>query len=118
MSLEHNYKFGKNYHLKNKKEIDKIFKEGKKKIINNIIIFFNHSENFKYAVGFKKHKFKASEKNYIKRKIKEYLRLNKFLLKNFNCVIVVLKYPCSFQSLYNDLNFLFFSKHNTINQYR
>jgi ribonuclease P protein component len=116
MSLEHSYKFGKNYHLKNKKEIDKIFKDGKKKIINNIIIFFNHSANFKYAVGFKKHKFKASQKNYIKRKIKEYLRLNKFLLKNFNCVIVVLKYPCcSFQSLYSDLNFLFYSKHDTIN---
>ena len=106
MFLETGYKFGKDYHLKNKKEIDRVFKNGKKKIINDVIIFFNHSEAFKYAVGFKKHKFKATEKNYIKRKIKEYLRLNKFFLKNFSCVIVILKYPVSFQSLYSGLNFL------------
>jgi ribonuclease P protein component len=106
MSLEISYKFGKNYHLKNKKEIDRVFKNGKKRIMNDVIIFFNHSAAFKYAVGFKKHKFKATEKNYIKRKIKEYLRFNKFSLKNFSCVIVILKYPLSFQPLYDSLNFL------------
>jgi ribonuclease P protein component len=114
MCLEISYKFGKNYHLKNKNEINKVFKNGKKKLMNDAIIFFNYSAAFKYAVGFKKHKFKAAEKNYIKRKIKEYLRLNKFYLKNFSCVIVILKYPLSFQSLYDSLNFLFYSGKSVI----
>lgn len=101
------FKFGKRYHLKSKKEIKNIFKNGKKKVQNYILFFYiENNIGFKFAVSFKKNIFRSSERNYIRRRIKEFIRLNQYFLKKIDCVIVVLKHPLSFHTLFRELNFL------------
>ena len=76
-------KFGypKNEKLKQSKEIDLLFKKGKWKTVGNIRIVYHHFEdleNTKIGVSASKRFFKkATDRNRIKRLLRESYRLNK-----------------------------------------
>ena len=84
------FPFGKKHKLKNKKEISTIFEKGKSLSFSDIkikyfVVFEHNSKVQKWAISIpKKYIKKAVERNKIRRKIREYLRLNINKLDNYN----------------------------------
>lgn len=80
-------KFGKDKKLKSRKRIERLFTDGKRysKFPLTAVYFIdkNRTGGFKIAVSVPKRKIKkASERNLIKRRMREAFRLNQNLLKN------------------------------------
>ncbi len=81
--------------LNSKKEIAKVFKNGKKvKSEIGPVYLFNESKsrNIKFAVLIKRDVGKACYRNYIKRIIRFYIRTNETLFENFNRVVFLYNY--------------------------
>lgn len=82
MSKEKNT-FTKKERLSSKKEIENLFKSGKSKLVYPILFYYlPNEERTKVLISVSKKNFKkAVERNFIKRKMREEYRLNKFMLK-------------------------------------
>lgn len=80
-------KFGKKYKLCSKKIIESIFKEGKQEkafpfFIRYINTALNTDANFQVVISVPKRKFKrATDRNRIKRLVREAVRKNKYILE-------------------------------------
>ncbi|NOZ36093.1 MAG: ribonuclease P protein component [Chlorobi bacterium] len=85
---ENNNTFKSSEHLKSRKEISRVYKNGAPLYSDSFVLFFLKKENqkiHKFAVSVPKKLFKSAVKrNKIKRRIKESFRLNKSVLYNFS----------------------------------
>lgn len=89
-----NNKLQKKYKLNKSSEYYNTFNKGKYKIIHNIHLQYT-SNNYNYPrfglIVSKKVSKKAYERNYIKRKIREYFRIKKLSLSSWDIVFLVKK---------------------------
>lgn len=92
--------------LKDKGYINYIFKQGIKKLQKSSIIFFVESSRFSFLISFKKKLLNSAKRNSLKRKIKEFIRLNQHGLKKIDCAILIVKTPSSKIQLLKELEFL------------
>ena len=85
------YSLKKSESIKNKKEISRLFKNGKFLFTENFKLLWQHKKNntfsVKIVVSIPKNKIKkATERNLLRRRIKEAYRLNKHLLFKYQSV--------------------------------
>ena len=98
----------KKYIVKEKRDFDKIIKNGKKVKNYNFIVFYSkNSEQFnKYGITVPKKVGKAHIRNKLKRRVRAILRnYKKSYENNYNCIIII-RNSCldlTFQELSNSL---------------
>lgn len=92
--------------LKDKEYIDRIFKSGKKKLQKYSIIFYLDSCRFKFLISFKKRLLSSAKRNAVKRRIKEFVRLNQHRVKRIDCAILITRIPSSVDYLFKELEFI------------
>ncbi len=98
----------KKYIVKEKRDFDKIIKNGKKVKNYNFIVFYNkNNEQFnKYGITVPKKVGKAHIRNKLKRRVRAILRnYKKSYENNYNCIIII-RNSCldlTFQELSNSL---------------
>ncbi|HEC25478.1 MAG TPA: ribonuclease P protein component [bacterium] len=95
-----------NIKLKDKKRINYIFNNGSKKIQKVSIVFYVSSQRFRFLISFKRKLFNAVKRNSLKRRIKEFIRLNQYCLKKIDCSILIIRSPSSNGQLLKELGFL------------
>lgn len=100
------FKFGIELKLKDKDYINSLFKSGSKKVQNNLIVFYNPSDSFKFLVSFKKRLLNPVKRNRFKRIVREFIRLNQYKLKNIYCAVLIRKVPSSDAMFFKELEFL------------
>lgn len=92
--------------LKDKEYINRIFKFGRKKLQKYSIIFYLESCQFRFLVSFKKRLLNPAKRNAVKRRIKEYIRLNQHRVKKIDCAILITRIPPSTDHLFRELDFI------------
>ncbi len=92
--------------LKEKKDIDLLFKKKNKKYLDSLLIYYNPSDSFRFLISFKKRLLNPVRRNGLKRQVREFIRRNQYNLKNINCAILIVKIPSSNSQLLNELEFL------------
>lgn len=100
------FKLSNGLKLRDKNCISGLFKNKNKKFQEYTIIFYENSESFKFLISFKKRLLNPVKRNRIKRQVKEFIRLNQYKLKDFNCAILIKKIPPYSSQLFKELEFI------------